>query len=84
MSRRSSSATLGLRGTDIPLAARIVSIADAWDSLISGSAHEAPWSADRATDFIRSQSGKQFDPAIVALLLQLMAEPQWAGARVVI
>ncbi len=48
---------------DIPLPARIVSVADAYDALTSARPYKAPWPTDKALAYLDSQRGKFFDPA---------------------
>ena len=60
----------GLKGDEIPLAGRIVAIADIFDALTSRRPYKEPWPLDKTLDFIRSQSGIHFDPALVPLLEQ--------------
>ena len=61
----------GLKGTDIPLAARIFAIADVYDALTSDRPYRSAWSEERAIDYICSQSGTHFDPEVVRAFLQL-------------
>jgi ribonuclease P protein subunit RPR2 len=56
----------GLAGTDVPLAARIFSVADALDAMTSDRAYRRAWSWDKAIGEILSQTGAQFDPSVVA------------------
>ncbi len=51
-----------LGNTDIPLPARIVSVADAFDALTSARPHKSVWSIERALDYLHQQRGKKFDP----------------------
>ncbi len=60
----------GLAGEDIPIEGRIVAIADVFDALTSRRPYKEPWPLDKTLDFIRSQSGIHFDPALVPLLEQ--------------
>ncbi len=60
---------IGLRGDDIPLAARIVSVADVYDALVSRRPYKAPWQISQAVDFIRERAGTQFDPQVVNAFL---------------
>ena len=53
----------GLAGEDIPLAARIVTVADVFDALTSRRPYKKAWPFQDALDFIQSESGKHFDPA---------------------
>jgi two-component system response regulator RpfG len=55
----------GLSGEDIPLPARIVTIADVFDALTSNRPYKRAWSFEDALTFIRSESGRHFDPACV-------------------
>lgn len=55
----------GLKGDEIPLNARIISIADAYDSLVSKRSYRIGTSHEEAIKQIEAQSGKQFDPKLV-------------------
>ncbi|MGM0453222.1 MAG: HD domain-containing phosphohydrolase [Thermodesulfobacteriota bacterium] len=61
----------GLAGQDIPLLARILSIADVYDAMISGRAYRKEMPSDDVLHIIESESGRQFDPEIVAVFLEL-------------
>ncbi len=57
---------------EIPLVARIVSVADAYDALTSERPYKREWSVQKAVDYINSQRGKYFDPEIIdAFIAQL-------------
>ncbi len=56
----------GLKGTDIPIEARIVAIADVLDALCSDRPYKKAWPLDAAFAEILNASGKHFDPACVA------------------
>jgi hypothetical protein len=56
----------GLKGDKIPLAGRICAVADVFDALTSRRPYKEPWPVEKAIEYIRSESGKAFDPAIVA------------------
>ncbi len=58
----------GRRGTEIPLNARIVGLADVLDALLSPRCYKEAWSEDRAFEAIKEQSGKHFDPELVEIL----------------
>ena len=60
-----------LKGTDIPLAARIVAIADVFDALTSVRPYKEAWSIDKALDYVRDESGKHFDPELVTAMLEM-------------
>jgi putative two-component system response regulator len=55
----------GLRGDAIPLVGRIIALADVFDALTSVRPYKKAWSTADALDYIRNQSGKHFDPALV-------------------
>jgi putative two-component system response regulator len=62
----------GLEGERIPLAARVVAVADVFDALLSVRPYKAAWSVDRTVDEIRAQSGRHFDPRCASALLELL------------
>lgn len=55
----------GLKGEEIPLYGRIVAVADVFDALTSARPYKAAWDLDRATAFLRENSGTHFDPKCV-------------------
>ncbi|HUX37394.1 MAG TPA: HD domain-containing phosphohydrolase [Rectinemataceae bacterium] len=55
----------GLAGTDIPLSARIVALADVYDAIRSERPYKAMKSHEEASDYIISSAGSHFDPLIV-------------------
>jgi len=57
------------RGEDIPISARIVSMADVYDALISRRAYKEAWDDGDVLDYLKWQSGKHFDPKLVELFL---------------
>ncbi|MEI8375019.1 MAG: response regulator [Planctomycetota bacterium] len=63
---------VGLRGTEIPLSARIVALADAYDAITSIRPYKAPQSAATARDIIQRDSGSHFDPVVVEAFLRRM------------
>jgi ribonuclease P protein subunit RPR2 len=60
-----------LRGTTIPLGARIFTIADAWDAMTNDRPYRAACSTEEALRRIEAASATQFDPALVATFLSL-------------
>ena len=64
----------GLKGEDIPLAARIFSIVDVWEALTSDRPYRVAWPEETAIRYISSESGKQFDPMIVDVFMKLYHE----------
>ncbi|MDF1504840.1 HD domain-containing phosphohydrolase [Roseisolibacter sp. H3M3-2] len=59
----------GLRGIDIPLAARIVAIADTFDAVTHARRYRAGSDPERGARVIQEGSGRQFDPSLAALFL---------------
>lgn len=62
----------GLKGVDIPKAARLFAVVDVWDALISNRPYRAAWSEDKAIAHLREQSGKHFDPEAVELFFKVL------------
>lgn len=72
----------GLAGLDIPLAARIVAIADVFDALTNRRPYKEAWTKAAAIDYIRSRSGTQFDPLVVEAFLDVMKHSdRWINQR---
>ncbi|HEY7131764.1 MAG TPA: HD domain-containing phosphohydrolase, partial [Candidatus Limnocylindrales bacterium] len=63
----------GLRGNDIPLGARIVAIADAYDAMTHDRPYKRAISHDDAIKELRRHAGTQFDPEMVTLFCDLFA-----------
>jgi HD-GYP domain-containing protein (c-di-GMP phosphodiesterase class II) len=61
----------GLKGKDIPLAARIVAIADVYDALATKRVYKASFPHTRCVDIIRSEAGKHFDPQLVETFVEI-------------
>ncbi len=61
----------GLKGEDIPLAARIFALADTWDALTSERRYHKPWSEEKACEHITSRAGSHFDPELVEVFLKM-------------
>ena len=60
-----------LKGEEIPLSARIVSIADVFDALSHKRAYKSAWSLEDSFFEIEKLSGNQFDPELVKAFLQI-------------
>ena len=54
-----------LQGEGIPLIARLVSVADIYDALVSERPYKRAWTEEEATSYIKSQAGTQLDPRCV-------------------
>ncbi len=64
----------GMKGEEIPLAARIFAVVDVWDALLSDRPYRAAWSEERVRAHIREQAGRHFDPDVVEAFLALRDE----------
>jgi len=62
----------GLKEKDIPLSARIIAVADAYDAMGSDRPYRKKLSKDKILNELKDQSGKQFDPEIVKALLSVL------------
>jgi PAS domain S-box-containing protein/putative nucleotidyltransferase with HDIG domain len=62
----------GLKGEQIPLGARIFAIIDVFDALTSDRPYRPAWSRDKAINYIREQSGSQFDAKVVEAFMKLI------------
>ena len=65
----------GLQGENIPLGARILAIADAYEDLLTGHFVSSPLSSSEARTLLTRGKGTQFDPAVVDAFLNLFAKP---------
>jgi putative nucleotidyltransferase with HDIG domain len=61
----------GKQGTEIPLSARVVSIADVYDALVSQRAYKNGWRQEHALRYIEYQSGRKFDPELVSIFVTM-------------
>jgi putative nucleotidyltransferase with HDIG domain len=61
----------GLAGKDIPLVARIFAVVDVWDALTSDRPYRKAWPQAAALQYIRENSGKHFDPAVVKAFMNI-------------
>jgi HD-GYP domain-containing protein (c-di-GMP phosphodiesterase class II) len=66
----------GLKGEEIPLAARVIFVADAFDSMVRGRSYRPGISAGDALREVDNNSGTQFDPRIVRALWQTLSQPR--------
>ena len=60
-----------IAGEEIPLAARIVAIADVYDALSSQRVYKPAMPHEQCVELIRSEAGGQFDPRLVAVFLEM-------------
>lgn len=64
----------GLKGEEIPLYARIICIADAFDAMVSERPYKNSLSFCRALDIIKKNAGRQFDPKLVRIFIRVMKD----------
>lgn len=64
----------GLKGEDIPIEARIIGIADAFDAMTANRVYRKQLDIDYVTNELKRCSGTQFDPKLVKIMLSLMDE----------
>jgi putative two-component system response regulator len=64
--------TLSLQGETIPIAGRIVAVADVFDALTHERPYKKAWPREQAIEEIQRQSGRQFDPRIVEAFLKVL------------
>jgi len=62
----------GLKGEQIPLAARIFAIVDVWDALRSDRPYRKAWPDEKVLAYIQEQSGKHFDPQVMEVFLKVI------------
>ena len=64
----------GLKGDEIPLAARIFSVVDVWDALLRDRPYRKAWKKETVLDYIRNESGTRFDPKIVEVFMKIVGD----------
>jgi len=62
----------GLKSEDIPLSARIIAVADAYDAMNSDRPYRKKLTKDKILKELKGQSGKQFDPEVVKALISVL------------
>jgi len=61
----------GLKGEEIPLAARIFAVIDVYEALTSDRPYRKAWSKEKAIEYIRDNAGTHFDPEIALRFMEL-------------
>lgn len=64
----------GIKGSDIPLAGRIVALSDVFDALTSERPYKAPFPLEKAIDIIKEGQGSHFDPEVVNAFFSIQDE----------
>jgi len=71
----------GLKGKKIHLYARIIAIADVFDSLTDNRPYRTAWPMQDAADYIARNSSKMFDPKIVGIFFELASSGKFEGIQ---
>jgi PAS domain S-box-containing protein len=66
----------GIKGEEIPLAARIFAVVDVWDALLSDRPYRKTWTKKETVEYILRESGTRFDPKIVKIFIEMMSETE--------
>jgi len=64
----------GLKGEQIPLAARVFAIVDVWDALTSDRPYRLAWTRKDTLTYMREQTGKHFDPKVAEIFFRVIEE----------
>ena len=64
----------GLKGEDIPLSARIVTVADVFDALTTARPYKKAWTVEDAVAQLHKDKGRHFDPHLVELFVAALPE----------
>jgi PAS domain S-box-containing protein len=63
----------GLSRREIPLAARIFTIVDVWDALLSDRPYRAGWAPEKVYQYLRDEAGSRFDPELIEIFFKVIA-----------
>jgi len=66
----------GLKGEEIPLAARIFAVVDTWDAMRTDRSYRKAWTEQETLRYLAEQAGKEFDPAVVRAFTELLSSPK--------
>ena len=66
----------GLKGKEIPLLARIVSVVDAYEAMTSNRPYKKAKSKKEAEEELKRERGRQFDPEVVDIFLEILKEEE--------
>ncbi|MCJ7433093.1 MAG: PAS domain S-box protein [Anaerolineales bacterium] len=64
----------GLKGEEIPLAARLFTVIDVWDALSSDRPYRKAWKTNKIIEYIKNETGKYFDPRMAKLFLAMVKQ----------
>src|SRR5688572_4083860 len=63
----------GLKGEEIPFAARLFAVVDVWDALTSNRPYRPAWTTEKTFEHIQNESGKHFEPRVVDMFRKMMS-----------
>ena len=66
----------GLKGNQIPLSARIFSVIDIWDALLSDRTYRKAWTSDRVMKYLKEIAGTHIDPNILPIFFKMLEETE--------
>lgn len=66
----------GLKGEEIPIAARIFSVIDVWDALLTDRPYREAWPRQVVINYIKNESGTRFDPKVVEIFISFVTEEE--------
>lgn len=69
----------GLEGEEIPIGARIISVVNIWNALQQKRPYRDVWEYEKIYQYFHQQAGKQFDPNIVKVFLEMILEEESLG-----
>ena len=72
----------GLRGDEIPLSARILSLVDCYDALTTNRPYRAPMAREEVIEFFRRESGRAYDPEVADAFVKNVAALDVEGATI--
>jgi PAS domain S-box-containing protein len=67
----------GLKGEEIPLAARIFAVVDIWDALLNERVYRKAWPEGKVIDYLKNAAGIELDPDVVEIFLEMIQEDQY-------
>ncbi|HSQ86338.1 MAG TPA: HD domain-containing phosphohydrolase, partial [Desulfobacterales bacterium] len=70
----------GISGNEIDIGARILAVADVYDALVSDRPYRKGWAAKNVIDYIRRESGSQFDPDVAEIFWAMMRQKKTMAA----
>ncbi len=64
----------GLKGAEIPFAARIFAVVDVWDALTSNRPYRSAWTKQKTIEYLQAGRDRQFDPQVLDSFLEMLAD----------